>query len=120
VEVDGDGEAEGEHGLVLEVDGRPRRLTDPHARPLESIPTVTPVPLAPRALAGLAQVDGEVLPVLWPGEGIRVAAFAILTETSHGRVLLLCGRILPDNERAGAEPISLEPLVESLRQAVRQ
>ena len=109
-----------EHGLVVEVNGRPRRLLDPQARPLESVPAVTPVPLAPRALAGLAQVDGEVLPVLWPGEGIRVAAFAILSETSIGRVLLLCGRVLPDEVRDVAEPLSLEPIVESIRHAVRQ
>ncbi len=108
-----------DHGLVVEIDGRPRRLLDPQARPLESIPAVTPVPLAPRALAGLAQVDGEVLPVLWPGEGVRVAAFAILTETSLGRVLLLCGRIFPDEVREVAEALPLEPIVERVRHAVR-
>jgi hypothetical protein len=108
-----------EHGLVIEIDGRPRRLLDPQARPLETIPVVTPVPLAPRALVGLAQVDGEVLPVLWPGGGLRAAAFAILTETSLGRVLLLCGRILPDEMREVAEALSLESVVEGIRHAVR-
>ncbi len=105
--------------LLVEIDGRPRRLADPNARPLPAVPVVTPVPLAPRALAGLAQVDGEVLPVLWPGDGIRVAALAILTETSHGRVLLLCSRILPDAAGEGAAPLSLEPIIEGIRQAVR-
>ena len=106
-------------GLVVEVNGRPRRLLDPQARPLDAVPSVTPVPLAPRMLAGLAQVDGEVLPVLWPGEGLRAAAFAVLTETSLGRVLLLCGRILPEELGDSAEPLSLDPLVEAIRHAVR-
>ena len=107
------------HGLVVEIDGKPRRLLDPHARPLESIPVVTPVPLAPPALAGLAQVDGEVLPVLWPDVGLKLAGFAILTETSLGRVLLLCGRVLPDELGVGAAPLELEPIVEQIRQAAR-
>ena len=109
----------GAPGLLVEIDGRARRLLDPHARPLGSVPAVTPIPLSPRALAGLAQLDGEVLPVLWPGDGMRVAAFAILTETSLGRVLLLCGRVLPEDAGAEAEPLSLEPLLELVRQAVR-
>ncbi len=110
--------ADGAPGLLIEIDGRPRRLLDPHARPLATVPPVTPVPLAPRVLAGLAQLDGEVLPVLWPGEGSRVGGFAILTETSLGRVLLLCGRLLPDDV-ADAEPLSLEPLLDAIRHAVR-
>jgi hypothetical protein len=116
--VSADG-GEGAHGLIVEIDGRPRLLDDPRARPLSTIPVVTPVPLAPRALAGLAQVDGEVLPVIWPDEGVRVAAFAILTETALGRVLLLCGRVLPDEVRDGAEPLPLDALVEAIRHAVR-
>ncbi len=109
----------GPPGLLIEIDGRARRLLDPHARPLENIPPVTPIPLAPKVLAGLAQLDGEVLPVLWPGDGTRMAAFAILTETSLGRVLLLCGRVLPDDAAPDAEVFSLEPILEVIRHAVR-
>jgi hypothetical protein len=108
-----------DHGLVVEVNGRPRRLVDPHARPLDVMPVVTPVPLSHRALAGLAQVDGEVLPVIWPGEGVRAAAFAVLTETTLGRVLVLCGRVLPDELREVAEPLSVDPIVEEIRHTVR-
>jgi chemotaxis signal transduction protein len=105
--------------LLVEIDGHAFGIVDPKARPLETVPTVTPVPLAPRALAGLAQVDGEVLPVLWPGDGIRVAAAAILTETQHGRVILLCGRILADEAASRATVLPLDTLVESIRQAIR-
>jgi chemotaxis signal transduction protein len=105
--------------LIVEIDGHAFGIVDPQARPLETVPAVTPVPLAPRALAGLAQVEGEVLPVLWPGEGIRVAAFAVLTETTLGRVILLCSKILPDAAAARATVLPLDTLVESIRQAAR-
>jgi hypothetical protein len=105
-------------GLLVEMDGRARRLLDPQARPLEMLPPITPVPLAPRVLMGLAQLDGEVLPVLSPSEPAR-SAVAILTETSLGRVLLLCTRVLAADTAPDAEPLALEPLLESIRQAVR-
>lgn len=108
----------GDDGLLVEIDGAPRRIADVSARPLIPAPAVTPVPLAPPALVGLAQVDGEVMPVLRPGN-VRHHDCAILAETSLGRVLLLCERVLPD-EVEDAQPLWVEPMVDKLRHTVRR
>jgi len=102
-------------GLVVELDGRARRIADPHARPIDGIAAVTPVPLAPSLLVGLTQLDGEVLPVLRPGAD---ALTSVLTHTNLGRVILLCGRVLPE-QTPGVEPFDVEALVEGLRHEVR-
>jgi hypothetical protein len=104
-------------GLVVELHGRPRRIADARARPLPAVPAVTPVPLAPAALVGLAQLDGAVLPVLHGGAD-RDAGTAVLCSTLLGRVILLCGRVLPEGT-PGAEPLDVDALVEGVRHAVR-
>ena len=104
-------------GLAVEIDGVARRLADVVGRPLTPAPVVTPVPLAPVTLIGLAQVDGEVVPVLRPGGIVRDES-AILVETTLGRVILICGRVLP-NDTEGTMPLFVEPLVEALRHSVR-
>lgn len=108
--------AEQPNTLTVDIDGHPRRLLDPNARPLDSVPVVTPVPLGPEALAGLAQVDGEVLPVLWAGEQ-RNAAVAVLVGTAIGRALVLCNRVLGSTPEA--PPLDVHALLETLRHAVR-
>lgn len=107
----------GDDGLLVEIDGVPRRIADVSARFLTPTPVVTPVPFAPPALVGLAQVEGEVVPVLRPGSLERDDC-AILAETSLGRVLLLCERLLADTVE-DAQPLWVEPLVDGLRHAVR-
>lgn len=102
-------------GLVVEVDGQPRRIVDPRARLLEPLPPVTPVPLAPAALAGLTQLEGEVLPALWVGR-TRIAITGVCVTTAHGRAVLLCGRQLPG---ATGESLDVAQLLETLRQEIR-
>ncbi|MEO6951486.1 MAG: hypothetical protein ABI321_06725 [Polyangia bacterium] len=102
--------------LTVEIDGRPRRLLDASARPLEAVPVITPVPLGPDSLAGLAQVDGEVLPVLWAGTQ-RNAIVAVLVGSSLGRALLLCGRVVGTS--SDATPLDVHALLETLRHEVR-
>lgn len=102
--------------LTVEVDGSPRRLLDPNARPLDAIPVVTPVPLAPDSLAGLAQVDGEVLPVLWAGTQ-RSLGIAVLVGSALGRAVLLCGRVV--GMSSDAPPLDVHALLEALRHEVR-
>jgi hypothetical protein len=104
-----------QRGLVVELDGRPRRIADPRARPIDRLAAVTPVPLAPTLLVGLAQLDGEVLPVLRPCEDTLTR---ILVHTVLGRVILECGRVLPDHT-AGIEPLDVDALVDGLRHKVR-
>ena len=47
------------HALVVEVGGRPRRLVDPHARPLDAIPNVTPVPTVIPEVPGTPAPSGQ-------------------------------------------------------------
>ena len=102
--------------LTVEIDGSPRRLLDPNARPLDAIPVVTPVPLGPASLAGLAQVDGEVLPVLWAGME-RNAGAAVLVSSELGRAVVLCGRVIGSS--SDAAPLDVHALLEVLRHEVR-
>ena len=108
--------AERTNTLTVDIDGHPRRLLDPNARPLDAVPVITPVPLGPDVLAGLAQVDGEVLPVLWAGEQ-RNAGAAVLVSTAIGRALVLCNRVVGSTPDATA--LDVHALLETLRHAVR-
>lgn len=104
-------------GPVVEVDGRARCIDDPRAKPLETVPHITPVPMAPFCLAGLAQVDGEVLPVVWASDSHHVAGIAIVTETRYGRIVLLCTRIL-STPLTEPEPLAVDRLIEAVRHGV--
>lgn len=102
-------------GLVVDVDGSPRRIVDPRARLLDPPPPVTPVPLAPDRLAGLTQLEGEVLPAVWAGRA-RTAVAAVCVTTPVGRAVVLCGRPIHD---ASGEPLDVARLLDGLRQEVR-
>jgi purine-binding chemotaxis protein CheW len=59
------------------------------ARNVVAAPALTPVPTAPPLVLGLANVRGEVVPVLdsgllLDGAGIGSAPFAVVVETSRG------------------------------------
>jgi purine-binding chemotaxis protein CheW len=95
--------------VVVEVGGRRIAVPTASVREVTTLATLTPVPGAPPAVAGLTQVRGQILPVLdVDGDGARAAPAQdtiVIVERGPVRAALRVDRV------TGVEP-SADPVAE--------
>jgi chemotaxis signal transduction protein len=108
--------------LVVEIAERRAALRTGEVREVLALRSLTPVPLAPPMLAGLAQVRGQVVPVLdlaEPPRAPKPSDSLVIVEHGETRAAILVDRVLGVERRAAAEPLDLGALFERLRVSVR-
>lgn len=89
--------------VVSEIAGQQIRIAPDGIRGIVATPAITPVPLTPPEVRGVAQLAGEIIPVLDLGVALRMRAMPaapadqlVDAEISDVRVLLDVGRLLDD------------------------
>jgi CheW-like protein len=95
--------------VVSEIAGKQIQIPANGLRGIVATPIVTPVPLAPPEVRGVAQLAGEIIPVLDLGVALQMRAMPATpaerlldAEISDTRVLVDVGHILDDGAAASA------------------